>query len=329
MEDSPVLIMEWKEEPLSPIFADELTAVPSDEDARFYWTESSEQCDVEKNSLQYAEILLGNAPAIAAQRNSSSTKAEPIDDSLLQNLEELEDLSEWIIEESSFPWLEDQIGFTTIEQKYATEDLLQEFENVLEAVNPGALTPPQSPPREPQPPPILTTLEPITVGQIYPVYTTTAQKLDDCPKTPQTIAHELAVVDELVRARANDILCESPPSPSTSNSGSFDDSSSSSEDPEWIPETVIESEKSSARRRYKPYKISPVDKKNRKKEQNKNAATRYRLKKKAEVEEILNEEKGVLKENEDLTSKISDLQREIRYLKGLMRDLFKAKGIIQ
>lgn len=52
------------------------------------------------------------------------------------------------------------------------------------------------------------------------------------------------------------------------------------------------------------------------------------MKKKAEVDEILGEERGLAKENEGLDSRIEDLQREIKYLKGLMRDLFKAKGLI-
>lgn len=79
----------------------------------------------------------------------------------------------------------------------------------------------------------------------------------------------------------------------------------------------------------KPYsRTSPEDKKFRKKEQNKNAATRYRMKKKAEVEEILGEERNLAKGNEGLDVKVEDLQREIKYLKGLMRDLFKAKGLI-
>lgn len=236
-----------------------------------------------------------------------------------------------------------------------TQTLLKEFETVFDYVSPGTLTPPQSPPYVQQP--LLTTLEPMsTQTPAYilqpkeePTYQISEKLVSNIiftpqspeslhteysvPSTPQSnIAHELAVVEELVRARAQDMVqWSNPPSPScsTSNSGSnFDDSSS--EDPEWVPEPVEElafPQKKS--KRFKPYsRVPPEDKKSRKKEQNKNAATRYRLKKKAEVEEILNEERSIQKDNDELENKVNDLQREVRYLKGLMRDLFKAKGLI-
>jgi cyclic AMP-dependent transcription factor ATF-4 len=56
---------------------------------------------------------------------------------------------------------------------------------------------------------------------------------------------------------------------------------------------------------------------------------RYRQKKKQETEKILDEEKGLKTHNEDLKGKLSDLQREIKYLKSLMREVFKAKGLIK
>lgn len=84
-----------------------------------------------------------------------------------------------------------------------------------------------------------------------------------------------------------------------------------------------------SRKRSKPYaRANPEDKKSRKKEQNKNAATRYRMKKKAEIEVVLEEERNLQKENDGLENKIGDLQRELKCLKGLMRDVFKAKGLI-
>lgn len=74
---------------------------------------------------------------------------------------------------------------------------------------------------------------------------------------------------------------------------------------------------------------STEDRKYRKKEQNKNAATRYRQKKKQEITEILTEEQELTIHNDALQVKVTDLQREISYLKNLMRDLFRAKGMIQ
>lgn len=73
---------------------------------------------------------------------------------------------------------------------------------------------------------------------------------------------------------------------------------------------------------------SSEDKKSRKKEQNKNAATRYRQKKKAECEVVMGEEKELQDKNDELQVKCADIQREIKYLKSLMRDLYRAKGIL-
>lgn len=70
------------------------------------------------------------------------------------------------------------------------------------------------------------------------------------------------------------------------------------------------------------------EKKSRKKEQNKNAATRYRQKKKAEIEEILIVESKLRERNEELKFKSLDLGREIRCMKNLMRELYQSKGLI-
>lgn len=232
-----------------------------------------------------------------------------------------------------------------------TQSLLKEFENVFDAVemNHGTLTPPQSPPYKP----LFTTLEPVGT-QILDAYPEKQALYPDSEKqflnevlglsrtlldfqsvaTPQAdVAHELAVVDELIRTRAEDLI-QYPSSPgSNSENSSFGDSS---DDPEWLPEPVEQSLSTLAspvpklvRKRSKPYtRTPPEEKKSRKKEQNKNAATRYRMKKKAEVEEILEEERLLSQQNDGLECNITDLQREIKYLKGLMRDLFKAKGLI-
>jgi len=128
-----------------------------------------------------------------------------------------------------------------------------------------------------------------------------------------------------------------PPSPCTSSSGSSCGSGEEiCDDPEWIPQSVQQPPQGclkNGRKRggvTKPYSRPGFEEKRvRKKEQNKNAATRYRQKKKAEIEEILSEEKGLEDRNADLHLKISDLSREIKYLKGLMRDMFRAKGLIK
>jgi len=73
-------------------------------------------------------------------------------------------------------------------------------------------------------------------------------------------------------------------------------------------------------------KASLTEKKERKKLQNKNAATKYRIKKKNQEDEI-NEEFMLLNEkNEKLNSKVDQLTREISYIKDLLAEVNKAKG---
>jgi len=83
-------------------------------------------------------------------------------------------------------------------------------------------------------------------------------------------------------------------------------------------------------KRAKPYspKAPNEEKRLRKKEQNKNAATRYRMKKKAEIKESVMEEKQLLQKNDTLKDEAKELAREIKYLKSLLRDVYKAKGLL-
>ncbi|KAL0872030.1 hypothetical protein ABMA27_004467 [Loxostege sticticalis] len=203
-----------------------------------------------------------------------------------------------------------------------TEELLREFETVYGVVELTHLTPPQSPP-----------------GPATQLLLSYAQQAQCAPAALPAHAHEwpaplapaaplpaeydteLQAVEELVRHRAAQLPSPVPFADSASNSPRSSPPSSprsSSTDEEW-----------SAPSRPKPYSRSPDDRRSRKKEQNKNAATRYRQKKKAEIEVLLNEEQALRQRHSDLGDKCSDLQREIRYLKGLMRDLFKAKGLIK
>ncbi|XP_013775295.1 uncharacterized protein LOC106460154 [Limulus polyphemus] len=64
--------------------------------------------------------------------------------------------------------------------------------------------------------------------------------------------------------------------------------------------------------------------KERKKRQNKEAATRYREKKRAESMVLVDEEASLKKQNQELKEKVQQLSNEISYLKGLM-ELFKAR----
>lgn len=150
---------------------------------------------------------------------------------------------------------------------------------------------------------------------------------DSIISSPTDIQRELEVVDELVRAHSR-------------QNSDFDDSASSS----WSPRSEYSSSgysqfdeepkkrssglKGVTKKRSRGYGRNPEEKKSRKKEQNKNAATRYRQKKKQEVEIILDEEKILMDKNKRLTTVYKDTKREVKYLKSLLRDLFKARGFI-
>lgn len=187
---------------------------------------------------------------------------------------------------------------------------------------------------------------------------TTQQYYEFDPQSPaqspitQEVAHEMEVVEELVRARAENLPDWTDDDENTSESATSSSSASCSprsessygcgsgysQDDEWSPRRSSSSaagpidgkSQSSTKRRSttRPYGRSSEDKKSRKKEQNKNAATRYRKKKKAEIEIALDEERDLLDVHATLEVKHADVQREIKYLKSLMRDLYKAKGLL-
>jgi len=71
-----------------------------------------------------------------------------------------------------------------------------------------------------------------------------------------------------------------------------------------------------------------VGKKERKKVQNKEAAARYRIKKRIEEGQLSGEVEGLEKEQEVLRKKHDDLLSEIKYLKNLMREVLQKKGIL-
>lgn len=165
----------------------------------------------------------------------------------------------------------------------------------------------------------------------------------------------MAEVEALVRSRAEDLInnsldddssslssgssCFSPRSVSSPSSSS----SSVTDDLDWSPKSTAQYStdsngavgnalkmkcKQMLKRKPRLNRRSVEDRQSRKKEQNKNAANRYRLKKKAEIEILLDEEKDLIKRNEQLGSEFSDVCREAKYLKSLLRELYKAKGLI-
>lgn len=161
---------------------------------------------------------------------------------------------------------------------------------------------------------------------------------------------EMDVVDELVRSRSKDLPdlireddydlsseSVSISSLSPRSESSYIGSNYSNDDGYWLAslnkgnsENIDDGEDENVIniKKRRPYKRTSVEKKYRKKEQNKNAATRYRKKKKAEIEIILDEEQTLRIKNDELQSKCNDVCREIKYLKSLMRELYRAKGVL-
>lgn len=152
----------------------------------------------------------------------------------------------------------------------------------------------------------------------------------------------MAEVEALVRSRAED-LAESSIDDDSSTCGSStcysprsDDTSSSSitDDSEWTIEKrpdiahALKNKQTKQKRKPRINRRSVEDRQSRKKEQNKSAANRYRLKKKAEIEILLDEERDLLKCNDSLQSQYQEVSREVKYIKNLLRELFKAKGFI-
>lgn len=71
-------------------------------------------------------------------------------------------------------------------------------------------------------------------------------------------------------------------------------------------------------------RIQPEERQSRKKEQNKTAATRYREKKKLQQGLIQNEEMALEKRNRKLQKQHDALAQELRFMKKLIRDVFKS-----
>lgn len=208
-----------------------------------------------------------------------------------------------------------------------TEELLREFETVYDAVELTHLTPPQSPPG-PATQLLLSYAQQAQCAPLVPALSIPPQPhagwpIAAAPIQPLAVEYDsdLQAVEELVRNRAAQLPSPLPFGGSTS--------ASPRSSPPSSPRSSSTDEESSGPCRPKPYSRPSDDRRSRKKEQNKNAATRYRQKKKAEIEVLLNEENTLRQRHTDLAEKCSDLQREIRYIKGLMRDLFKAKGLIK
>jgi hypothetical protein len=150
----------------------------------------------------------------------------------------------------------------------------------------------------------------------------------------EDIALEVQKLDELVRLRAQNLpnwaeddsslASNSTTASSPRSETSFNSSCSSNA--EW-PATPTKSKSANDKKLGRNNKYSTEDKKRRKKEQNKNAANRYRLKKKVEMTCVMSVEKGLEQENDKLCMEYTDIKREVKYIKRLLREFYHTKGI--
>lgn len=149
--------------------------------------------------------------------------------------------------------------------------------------------------------------------------------------------HNIKIIDEILKTAANEIFEESE-SQSSISAPSLGDYSTT--DDEWLPSSgscsPLQTSDSleafngaanngSTKKRTRPYGRGVEDRKIRKKEQNKNAATRYRQKKKVEMEIIQIQEQELSKRHEELKRQLAEHKREAKYLKRLIREFYKKK----
>uniref|UniRef100_A0A1B0AH61 BZIP domain-containing protein n=1 Tax=Glossina pallidipes TaxID=7398 RepID=A0A1B0AH61_GLOPL len=155
------------------------------------------------------------------------------------------------------------------------------------------------------------------------------------PLSEDELAREMQIVDDILKSAAEELFDETESQSSVSLAPSQTDDITT--DDEWLPSSggsspaqtsAIDSLSSSNKvnkKRTRPYGRAPEDRKIRKKEQNKNAATRYRQKKKLEMENVLVEEQDLVQRNDELNRQLTEHKREAKYLKKLIREFYKDK----
>jgi len=77
--------------------------------------------------------------------------------------------------------------------------------------------------------------------------------------------------------------------------------------------------------RVEPYPTAKPERRERKREQNKTAASKYRQRKRAEQGNFLSEHDVLEKRNGELKSRVDELTREINYLKGLISEIYSSE----
>jgi hypothetical protein len=77
--------------------------------------------------------------------------------------------------------------------------------------------------------------------------------------------------------------------------------------------------------RVEPYPTAKPERRERKREQNKTAACKYRQRKRAEQGDFVSEHDQLEKRNGELKSRVDELTREINYLKGLISEIYSSE----
>jgi len=273
------LIWEGKVEPLSP----NQLAYVNPEDIMIFGNDFS------------TDLIFDSADIIFDGKKSPEELILELQQEIIEEVED-DDCNQWLDETITLPSLADYIH--PLQQRQPkieqTAQLIREFDSVFDAVEFTHLTPPQTPPDSPP----AKHLSDLKIDQF--IFSSTPQPQQPTminpnffnfdpnesmqyPACSQDIAHEMEVVEELVRSCAENLpdYASDDESNSISSTGSsprsdesFDNASLtySNDDELSVPSPA-------AKKRTKPYSRSLIEKKVRKKEQNKNAATRYRQKK--------------------------------------------------
>lgn len=97
----------------------------------------------------------------------------------------------------------------------------------------------------------------------------------------------------------------------------------------YSPPPVGRSQKNATHSRGQPEAKCTENRNQRKKQQNKDAALRYRQKKREEKCTIKDECDKLEERNDELKDKVDSMTREIQYLKDLLAEVYKAKGIAE
>jgi len=157
--------------------------------------------------------------------------------------------------------------------------------------------------------------------------------LEDVMMTCKEEVEDLAIISEVVaQISPTSSITESttPPFSPLSNSDVADGNSPSDDedDPTYVPSMAVASPLTPRRRGRKPDAATAnMSKKERKRLQNKKAATRYREKIRQEVEIVENVEETLEKRNSELRAEVTKLEHESTLLKNLLRDVLRTKGL--